>query len=396
MNALILACSLFLLAPTSLGWAEDGSLQPRDKNWQEKMIALETTLRDLLLDLTSDARFNDAKNITRIEKNAEKFAKLAHELRPDHSSPDADPSLRLIASQFAQEASLGAAAMKRGQREYARNHLKSMTSYCFACHTRSGATDLAARPGFEVPDSLTPIEKANYLASTRRFDLSLQTYEAIVADAAGRDRKPFEWEAAVRSGLAVAVRVKKDPERALRIVQSVIDLPTAPFYFKEQAAAWKESLLKWKSEVKTRPLTEAGHFAHLTRLIGEAKKAQKYPADRSADMLFLRASSAAHDLLSYAPDGKHAAAALYTAGLSYEVLSSLDLWDIHEFYYLACIVKVPNTPQARECYRHYEQSVYFGYTGSGGTHLPDEVLERLKALDALSRPGSATKKGNKL
>ena len=361
--------------------------QTKTDSWHQKMRAIELTFQELLIDLSSSERFNNPKNFKKIEKNAEKFSKFAHELTSnDTSSPDADPSIQLIASQFAQEANHAYKTLTWGHRAYARSLLKSMTGYCIACHTRSKGSSFQNMPLSPALQSLNSLEKGDFFASTRQFDRALEEYEKIIGNAGSADRRPFDWEKAVRSGLAISIRVKNDPDRALSIVEQVLKTPQAPYYFKEQATQWLASLKSWKAEPSAKANTEKGHYVLAVRLLADAKSLQKYPADRSADVLYLRASSAVHDLMSFAPNGSHSTEALYMAGLCYEVLHDLNLWDIHEYYYLACIGKSPHTSQARECFKHYEQSVYLGFTGSNGVHLPTEIRAKLNQLNQLSSP----------
>lgn len=379
---------LGMISPSVVGAVEPAKAKVSSTPWAIKMRGLEQTLQDLLIDLSSDERFNAPKNFHRIEKNAEKFAKLAHELKlKDGSAPDSDPTLQIIAGQFSKEADEAYRTLKGGHRAYARDLLKSMTGYCMACHTRN-----SSGPSFEgmanspAMASLNALEKADLFASTRQFDQALQEYEKLLSDPSTIDRRTFDWERAIRSSLAISVRVKKDPDRALGVIDRVLATPKAPFYLKEQAAQWKLSLNEWKKEGAVKAQTEQGYYAQAVKLLGDARSMQKYPADRSADILYLRASSAVHDLLSFAPNGEHATDALYIAGLCYEVLRDLNLWDQHEFYYLACIIRSPHTEKAQQCFRQYEQSVYRGYTGTGGTQLPADVREKLKELGQLSTP----------
>jgi hypothetical protein len=358
------------------------------KDWAASMKGLEKALQELLLDLNNDKRFSSTKNFGRIEKNAEKFAKLAHELKVTNAdSPDADPTIQIIAGQFSDEAKEAYKLLASGHRDYAREKLRSMTGYCMACHTRNSNgpsfQGIIAAPAVQ---SLRGLERADFFTSTRHFDRALDEYEKLLSEPANVEHRVFDWEKAIRAGLAISVRVKKDPERSLSIIDRVLAAPKAPFFLREQAIEWKKSLNAWKAEGRVTPQTEEGYYAHAIKLLGDARALQKYPADRSADVLYLRASSAVHDLLSFAPNGKYATDALYLAGLCYEVLHDLNLWDQHEFYYLACIKRSPHTEIARQCFKHYEQSVFFGYTGSGGTHIPSDVGMRLKYLELLSTP----------
>lgn len=379
--------TLFLFAIISTN-AVNAATTAKAPAWNQSMKELAQTLRTLLVDLNSDERFNSQKNFKTIQANANRFAKIAQGVAHT-ASPDSDPSIAIIASLFAQEANHAAAHLALGHRAYAREALRSMTGYCMACHTRNNkgpdfnGLDL---PADTLAKSLRAVEAADFYASIRQFDRALTEYRKIISDASVSEHQPLDWARAVKSALAISVRVKKDPSLALDLVEKILATPRAPYYLKEQAASWKISLQQWKAETPVTPQTEEGYYAQSIKLIAAAKSAQKYPADRAADMLYLRASGAVHDLLGFKPRGQHFTEALFLAGLSYEVLRDLNLWDMHEFYYLACIQEGPHTEQARQCFKHYEENIYASFTGSGGTFLPDDIKLKLKKLDELSAP----------
>lgn len=391
---LTFAFVLFSLAAAGNGSAED---KKNPAVWSQKMQGLASTLSDLLIDLSSDERYNSPKNFKRIERNAEKLARLAHSLKMEAANiPDQDPSVRLMGSLFGEEADQAVKTLKQGNRVYARDLLRSMTGYCMACHTRSGGPGFANFGTNPKLDGLKALEKAEYFAATRQFDRAIEDYEQILSSQEKSAGYSIEWERAMRAALAIAVRVKNDPDRSLQIVERAIAAPKAPYFLKKQAAQWKESILQWKAERPRTAQTEEGYYAEAVRLIAEAKAGQKYPSDRSADVQYLRASRALHDQLSMAPSGRHSTEAVYLAGLCYEVLDGLNLWDLHEFYFQACIQKEPHSAVAQQCYRHYEESVYAGYTGSGGTFLPEDVRKKLNRLELLSNPAGSPKDKVKL
>jgi hypothetical protein len=198
--------------------------------------------------------------------------------------------------------------------------------------------------------------------------------------------RPLEWESAVRYGLAIAVRVKKSPDQSLGIVESVLQSKKGPYFLKRDALQWKQSLVEWKDEKANQTKTEEGLRKEAVRLLSKAHEVQRYPADRSADVIYLRASAIVHELLQVSPNGKYTGEAFLMAGICYEALRALNIDDIHEVYYESCIVKVPHTATSEACYQRYEQSTYFGFTGSGGVSLPEDIEKKLKSLEALAHP----------
>ena len=102
--------------------------------------------------------------------------------------------------------------------------------------------------------------------------------------------------------------------------------------------------------------------------------------DRSADMLYLRASAVLHEQLGRFPQGPKSAEAFFLLGVCYEILRDFDLWTLGDTYFEACIHRSPHTPLSESCYRKLEESILAGYTGSAGTRVPVEIEGKLQRL----------------
>lgn len=367
--------------------------EKKAQNWSTQMRELEKNLSALLVDLSSDERFNNRSNFKRIQAHAEKIAKVAHEIKSTRA-PDQDPTLGIISRQFASETKHAYQALMTGNRQYAREVLRTIPGYCISCHTRTGTGPQFASSSIQPP--LKGLDLAEFLTSSRQFDRALDEYQRIIQQSNLAETQPFEWERAVRTALSIAIRVKKDPDTALKIIESVLSESKAPYFTRQKALSWKKSVQDWKNEAPQRAATAEGLYSLAIRLTSEAKNTQKFPADRSADVLYLRASSVIHELLNQPTDATRGAEALYLAGLNYEVLRDLNLGEIHDFYYLGCILKSPHSEISRLCFSRYQESVQLGFTGSAGTMIPGEVLEKLKQLEKLSDPENAPGSKKKL
>jgi hypothetical protein len=384
--------ALILVLSSSISVAEANSPNPK---WAKTMQGLYATLSELLSDVASDERFSAPSNQARIAQNTQKLSKLSHGLKgPNAGSPDLDPSIKMIGELFADETSRAAEAFKAGHKGYARELIRGMTSYCIACHTRTDSgpkfSELSLNP---ASGTLKTAELGSFYAATRQYDKALSEFEKQIGKAGAARKRPIEWTNAVRNALAIAVRVKRDPAKALAIVDETLSTKNVPFSARKDALAWKKSLEEWKKESKSERMSEEQLHSEAARLLMAAHTLQKYPVDRSADILYLRASATAHDLLNKNPAGKYTAEAYFMAGLTYDVLRPYRLGELHELYYEGCIKKSPHTLLSESCYRHLEQSVYEGFTGSAGTDIPEDVQEKLQKLQAAA---SAENKNGKL
>ena len=361
--------------------------------WSRKMQELYKTLADLLTDISSAKRFGDPANRSRIVMETEKLASLAHDLNTKGVlSPDADPTIPLVAGLLAQETKRAALEFKKGNRAYARNLLQTVPGYCIACHTRNATGPQFAQLAFEpTSKSLTALERGEFFAATRQFDRAQTEFIQVIKDPKAAAAYNFDWEKAIHQSLAIAVRVKQDSSQAKEIVQIALNMKDAPSSIKEDAKVWKTSIQEWQEEPARGSTSEEGLHSEALRLMAKARETQKYPMDRTADVLYLRASAIVHDLLQAAPQGVYAGEALLLAGISYEVLSPLKTEDLHDLYYEACIRRSPHTPTSDLCYRRYEQSIFFGYTGSAGTDVPADVREKLIGLKSMSQPAPTVK-----
>ncbi len=375
----------------SVGAAEKpASGQP----WSEKMQKLSLTLSDLMPELVS-SRPPDAKTLKKLQAGSKQITELAHQIKMGATvggtknpvPPDADPSLALLSSLFEREAKSAARALQSGNVEYGKASLRLVTGYCISCHTRDDqGPQFPALPLNTKIDKLTRMERAQLFAATRQFDRALEEFEGVISDPSIASKRQIEWGRAVRHAFTIAVRVQKDPERALKIIKRVEGLPAIPVLFRDFITAWKKSITDWKKEGKKAVDTEEELFAEAKRLGSEAESTQKYPMDHSADVLYLRVSMAAHELLGKYPDGKHTAETLLLLGNAYDLLDDHLISPLPEMYYETCIRRTPHTAIAEQCFQRYEADVYFGYTGSGGTSIPEDIAVNLKELKELAKP----------
>lgn len=373
---------LLLAQPTTTAAADEKPAKGHD--WPAKMRELRDVYGQLMADLTSDTRFEKAANRKTIEKRATRLAELARSLHPKSSSPEKDLSIPLLADLFQTEASTAAEMLKRGNRAYARTMLKSIGGACVACHSRVPGADLSQSSPLLAPAGSRPVEAGEFYSATRQFDRALQEYDSFLSR--NPIRSVFDFDRAARSALALAIRVKDDPTQATKLVNDLLAKPDLPYFLAEPARTWKKELAEWSAEKPKKLASEDAHFDEAKRLFTRALSHQRFPADRSADVAFLRATKITHEFLNLYPRSKRLPEALLMLGSAYEALGDVGVRDFHETYYVACIRIAPHTATSRKCYERYEESVYLGFTGSGGTFLPADIRSRMNELEVLSNP----------
>ena len=388
----ILASAVILSQLPSVGWSKGSDQENED--WRNRMRTLSTQFEELLIDLSVPSRFDQPKFKSTIQTHADRLAQLAHEIGVDQNQ---DQSSRIYAQALKEDAEHGAAMLKAGHRAYARNILRGVSASCVACHSRMpglefGAPSAPTAASVELMKTLPSEEKLQYLSATRRFDEAVQEAEELLKNKSLRAKDPIAWEKSVRQGIALLVRVKENPELAMGWLERLLTDPDTPEFLRIDARAWMRSLKQWKQETsqqltpKKSTETEASLWKKIDSLQKKARAEQAYPADRSADMDWMRVASLLTRFFREYPSSPRIADALLLQGTTEEALRSNEAWGLSESFYTACIRVSPHSETARKCYRSLEEKVLLGWTGSAGVDVPEDVEMRLGELRSLSAP----------
>lgn len=372
---------------TSSDKKNDIAANPAPATWHEKMQALSQALSRLLPVVSSRSKFNDPKNQATIDEDTQRLRSLAHSLKTGNT-PNADPTLRMMSTLFGEDLDRALEGLRGGNRDYARQILKDTTSYCIQCHTQTNNGPDFPHLNLSIDtNQLTSLEQAEFFAATRQFTPALEAYERVLADKSLAKTDPFAWEQAARSALAIVVRVKNDPKETSNLLARIEAHPTLPETTKRSVRVWKKSVRDWSKEPKQPLKSTDDVMKKAESLILLAQKNQEFPLDHSQDILYFRASSLLHDLLS-SPDrsAELTAKTLYWAGMASEATRDMNFWTLHETYYEQCIRVQPHTKQAELCFKKLKESITIGYSGSSGTQIPPDVKRRLETLEERAEP----------
>lgn len=355
-----------------------------DQKWAAKMQKLMAAFSDLAPYVYSSEKYLNPGNRGKIESALNDFANLSHNVNMNSKRKKflTDPSLGFIAQRLEEDAKQALEAFKVGNHQYARYKIRAVTRNCFQCHSRMSDGPEFADVNLKINQSdFKNSELGDVFVATRQFDKALKAFMDVLEDEEYMRKHPIEVERATRKYLAVAVRVKRDPKLAKRIVDMALKAEAAPLYLKEDAKIWRKHIGEWEL-VHGKKLKNPLNVAQ--GLIDRAKSVQEYPVDNRADVLYLRASAILHEYLNENHGKADTTKALYLLGHCYEILKSIGQWSLHEVYFEACVRNHPKTKMARRCYNRFELSTFVGYSGSGGLNLPRSATNKLAELKKLA------------
>lgn len=337
----------------------------------EPLIAHPERLRDPL----------QAEDITR---RLDALAGLKHAFPADAKAQE--PATAALSGLFSQYALETRRRFTFGDRETVPSRVRTLMSLCFTCHSRERApADYQDMEKHLDAMKLSPFDKAQYLAATRQFDKAIDAYGAIIAQPAKDERSLLVQARAIKDLLTLLVRVKDDPKAADVFLEGLAKREDVAPFLKRPVAAWRRDVLAWKKEgFDAQRASAKDLFAKAKALVRQASGPRSYLPDETYVVAYLRASAYLNLALHKNPTLPQRGEALFLLGLCTGALKSPLLWDVDLLFFEACIRENPKSALARQCFTQLSDRLYFGYTGSSGTHLPEDELERLSTLRALA------------
>jgi hypothetical protein len=380
-SRIVAICLASVFATALVRAAEPGP----DPATRAAMREIFSALSDILPICLSADRFASAGERDTVRAGLEKIAARADALAKHADSSQADFASR--GEVLAADARHAAARFGSGRLVDARFVALQLTESCVGCHSRLPSDADAPFAAKLVDDAklagLSPAERARLSIATRQFDKSLELYEGVLtsppsgADYAARTPDLVEY-------LIVAVRVKRDPERAAKLLEKLEKRKETPPDIRREIGPWLARLSAEGKVVKETPT-----LARAKTLVESAKRARPYPYSKAGLIDDLLASSVLHRLLEDPLQTKgDRAETYYLLGLTDANVRSSP-WLSEAGWYLASAIRTaPHTQTAVRAFEAYEDMTILEWTGSAGTEMPADVTRELDRLRALAAPGA--------
>jgi len=361
---------------------------PASAAWSGPMQNMALDIKKLLPFLYDKEAYKDPRNHEQVLAYLRELAQAAHTVQPKAGKPflGDDTLIEYSLNKLKEDLNRAAFSFHIGQKDFSRMTAKASLNHCFRCHsvTQAGGT---VTWDIDVNSfKLAPLEKADLLVATRKTDAALEYMEQMLGSGEMQRNFAFDFESLLRRYLALMIRLESSPQRALAGLEKVLSQADTPHYIFEQGRGWQASLKSWAAEKKAPAYTTPRQlFKALEARFQKAESLQHYEKDHAGDVEYLRATAILHQGMKILKTPADQVRGLFLLGKAYEVLDELGSWNLHESYYEACLVKAPKTDMAKTCYNRLEASLYMGYSGTSGTHLPAEERVRLQKLKELIR-----------
>ncbi len=262
----------------------------------------------------------------------------------------------------------------------ARFTLHNMTENCITCHSSLPETHkVPPAKAFYASlktDNMEPIERAHFYVMTRQFDEAIQTYQNYFASL-DVPASSLVILGSFTDYMRVSVSVKGDFKTPRKTIESVLAKKDAPKHVKDLLLRWDQSL----KDFEAANILAKTDLDTARKILKEGRDMQEFPRDRDGLVQFLVANAMlSRYVFSHDDRGVDVAEAYYMLGITESLLAHSFWISRAEFYFESAIRLAPGAPFAPKAYALLEESYVTNFSGSSGTHVPQDVRDLLAEL----------------
>jgi len=349
---------------------------------KEIMQSIFQSIAEVLPLSMNEEEFKKTENRAIVTKNLEILRKNAGKLGAHTVALNRD--YRYASKSLARDVRDISRKYESGRFSEASYLLGHVTENCITCHSKLGPkTPFDASTFFAKVDrkKIPREEFASLQVALRQFNDAAKTYEEIFNDPAVEPSE-FMLSGALTDYLLLCIRVLNEPKRAQAQFAKILARKGIPEFLAHDLRVWSKRL----SIVPSEKLV-GDQLAQGKKIMSNAKNLMEFPMDRQAFVDYAFASAKLHKyLIDSRPSDKKSAEAFYYLGVTESVIGR-SYWISETEYYLESAIRLnPSAPFARRAFAMLEEHALLEYSGSSGTHIPEDVQDDLRGLRALLPP----------
>lgn len=365
-----------VIAFALLGAAAPAPAESADPQTREIMAEIVEALATVLPLSLSEERWADPAQHETIDAALRKLRSYASALQAHGAGRES--SFEFLSGTLAHDTEEIQTRFADGRIGQSRFLLHHLTETCIACHARlpddrerSLGEQITADPAIAA----LPVEDRVQLeVATRQFDRALASYEALFANTE-TSLAEIDLTGHFESYLEVCLRVKEDPQRALAQFERLLAREDLPQRLRRRMQRWVESLRALED-------SDAPPLARARELMGADFETRTSDDDELVGLI--AASGVIQRALA---EGRIADADL---GEAYYLLGVIEsrvgrsFWASQTEHFLETAIRVgPGQPYAEAAFDLLEELLVSGFSGSGGTHIPPDLVDRMAELQRL-------------
>lgn len=330
--------------------------------------------------LANPEAFRAPENTKRVTQALETLAKLEHPFNRGVPMPSGN-----VEQLFSRQASAAVLDYSRGRHEAARQRGRTLSQLCIGCHAREPTKDFADAEKVVEQAKLSPLQKAQFYATTRQVDRALALWKTELARPVKQDPELFEQLDALRLALRVLVPMKDEARDVRALLVPQLNRKALPEFVRVEFAAWEKDAKAWEAErFVAKGKTAAELLAKAKSLVAVSQAEKVVTAQPMHFVKLLRAVSYLDEALRREPTGAQRGEVLYLLGVASATTADIPLWELEGMFLEACIRENPHTPRAATCAARLKSRTYV--TWSNDRDIPADTWRAMTELMSLALP----------
>lgn len=383
----LVLCLALLPVYTLELWAEGDKAVLATKEQKPQAVKIEmlqiyNSFKELLKYTVDDSAFNNPSNDARIRELLFSMSTKFYDVSVVGHAAQNEPAFKATLKATSELLRDANNHFRSGQKGYALWRLRATQNNCMTCHTRS-AVKYDFIDNSKPPAGLSKLGLAQFYTTTRQFSKAEELYLSYALDSnneASRIDTLQRW-------LVLAIRVHPDANYALSSLKKVLELKNLSAHDRDVVSEWIVALKRWSSEksAQNSAIQRARALVESDKSYSTASDSYDLVKSDQSTVELLRASAILHSALDSASmDPSSKPEALYLLGVIYKRLPALFTAELPESFLEQCIREFPGSNYAKQSYKLYREIIQLGYTGIGGSYIPDDVSLALKELEQLA------------
>jgi hypothetical protein len=330
--------------------------------------------------VASESSFSDPANSAAISDALKKMVALSKQV--NHEDRINKTGFQVSANVLTRQLEQVENVFNNGNKDYALDSLRSTVGVCMSCHTQLPAVSTRFTALNDTQTLPNQFQEAEFLFLIRNFDDAMTLYAELISGYPLNKADIDDLEKAVYRQIFYYVRVARDLQGLSVALQRDSKNQRLPAQLQKQIKGFMAAVNGMEDE-KYPQFTDAKR-EDLRKYAEEVLTAEAY-GDYSLDspqnvLAALRMSGVLYAFLDAYPETPLKPDILYWLALGERRYHYQSMYSLPELYLKQCVLEYPKNPVAQLCLDEYEESVTIAFSGSGGTHIPDDISKELEMM----------------
>jgi hypothetical protein len=333
--------------------------------------------------MASQTSFSDPENSAQISGVLKKMVALSKKV--NHEERINKTGFQVSASVLTQQLEQVENIFSTGSKDYALGNLKSTLGVCMSCHTQLPAVSTRFTTLNQTQTLSNQFQEAEFLFLIRNFDDAMTQYGELIAGYPLNKAEIDDLETAIYRQIFYYVRVARNLPGLSVALQRDGENQQLPVQLQKQIKGFMVALNDMLGENYPQFTDAQGDdVRNYAEAVLTTATGDDFSLDSPQNVLAaLKMSSVLYEYLNANPTTPLKPDVLYWLALGERRYHYQSIYSLPDLYLKQCVLEYPKNPVAKACFAEYEDSIAVAFTGSGGTHLPDDISQELEMMRKL-------------